>query len=104
MAIVALSVAGSTAPVIRIRALFANSTSIRPGDGKPAGAAPAQPVPPQTPLMAAAAAQLPSPPIELARMNARFPRYRRDAGPGSSEADTSRSFSAALQRRRAAPR
>jgi len=37
-------------------------------------------------------------------MNARFPRYRRDAGPGSSEADTSRSFSAALQRRRAAPR
>src|SRR5262245_25486247 len=100
VAIIVVSVAASIAPVIRIRDPFANSTSIRPPAGKSLGAASAA-------IRTAA---------KLATGDRRsscrrhpyswlgwIPASRATAetlAPGSSEADTNRSFSAALHRRR----
>jgi hypothetical protein len=96
-----VSVAASTAPVIRIRDPFANSTSIRPRAGKPVGAGSAA-------IRTAAKLDAGCDRRSSCRRHpyswlAWIPASR--ATPetlalGSSEAATSRSFSAALQRRR----
>src|SRR5262245_6844392 len=98
---IVLSATGSTAPVIRIRDPFANSTSIRPAGGKPAGVGSAAI---RTGAKLAAGCDRRSSCrrhpyswlgwIPASRATADTP------APRSSEAATSRSFSTALQRRR----
>src|SRR5215472_723576 len=101
VAIVVVSVAASTAPVIRIRDPFANSTSIRPRAGKPLGAGSAA-------ICTAAKLDAGCDSRTSCRRHpyswlAWIPASRatlETLALGSSEAATSRSFSAALQRRR----
>ena len=82
-ATVAVTSAGSTAPVIRIRAPLANSISIAPRPVRPAAANLRQAIRDRRKAhFLPAARNLPPPAIQLARMNAGLAGNRRHAGAG----------------------